>query len=122
MTINCHPRGCDNLATDDDSNNQTVDTDDTSHNNGDNVLHDKFGLHHTHAANTNTRLGGSVRSTQVSEDQSYSSTHEAKERGASRAAGGENGIGQTVLVQRRAVCLSSSRANKGYKQQDCGAS
>merc|ERR1711871_205905 len=37
--IDGHRGRCDNLATDDDS-----------HNHGDNVLHDKFGLHHTHAA------------------------------------------------------------------------
>lgn len=53
----------------DDSNDHTVDTQDTSHDDWDNGLHDEFGFEDTHGADTDSSFGGSVSSAQVSEDQ-----------------------------------------------------
>lgn len=49
----------------DDSNNETVDTDHTSHDYGNDVPHDEIGLHDTHSGHTDARLGGTVRSTEA---------------------------------------------------------
>ena len=49
----------------DDRDNQAVDTQDTSHDNGYDGLEDEVGLQHTHAGDTNTTLGGSVGGSQV---------------------------------------------------------
>ena len=48
---------------DDDGNNETVDTQHTSHDHGDDGLHDELGTHHTHGSDTDARLGGTVRRT-----------------------------------------------------------
>jgi len=65
--------------TDDDSNNQTVDTNDTSHNNGNHRLHHQIRVHHTHGGNSDTTLGGTVGSAHTGEDQSGGDSHESKE-------------------------------------------
>jgi len=65
--------------TDDDSNNKTVDTDDTSHNNGNHRLHNQIRVHHTHGRNSDTTLSGTVGSAHTGEDQSGGDSHEAEE-------------------------------------------
>lgn len=49
----------------DDSNDETIDTQDTRHDNGYDWLEDEVGLEDTHAANTYTRLGSTVGGTEV---------------------------------------------------------
>lgn len=53
---------------DQDRDDQTVDTNDTSHDNGDNVLNNQIGAEDTHAANTDTSLGGTIGSAEAGED------------------------------------------------------
>lgn len=53
------------LSLEDDGNDETIDTQDTSHNNGDDWLEDKFGLEDTHAWNTDSTLSSSIGCTQV---------------------------------------------------------
>ena len=68
-------------AGDDDWDNQSVDTKDTSHNNGDDGLDDKFRLEDSHGANTYARLGSTVCSAHVSENESTHDAHTAEEEG-----------------------------------------
>ena len=46
-------------------NDETVDTQDTSHDDGNDGLHDQFRLQDTHAADTNTTLSSTISSTQI---------------------------------------------------------
>lgn len=46
------------------SNDQTVDGNDTSHDNGNDRLHDQLGPHHRHGGDTGTGLGRSVGGSQ----------------------------------------------------------
>ncbi|GMR44600.1 hypothetical protein PMAYCL1PPCAC_14794, partial [Pristionchus mayeri] len=46
------------------SHDQTVDTDDTRHNDGDDGLHDELWPHHSHGTDADGRLGGTVRGSQ----------------------------------------------------------
>ena len=55
---------------DDNSNNHTIDTEDTSHNNGDNRLHDKLGFEDTHGTDANSSFGTTVGGSEVGEDES----------------------------------------------------
>jgi len=50
---------------DDDGNDEAVDAEHTSHDNGDDRLHDQVRLHHTHRRHADPRLGSSVRSAEV---------------------------------------------------------
>ncbi len=50
---------------DNDSHDKTVDTQHTSHDYRNNVLHDQARMHHTHGGNTDTGLSSSVGSTNV---------------------------------------------------------
>ena len=56
---------------DDDSNDHTVDTQDTSHDDLDDGFHDKFGFKDTHWANTNTCFSATVGSTKVGKNQGW---------------------------------------------------
>ena len=90
---------------------QAVDTDDTSHNDGDNVyppesadsilarerllgmgvrhtLHDKIGSENTHGGDTNTGLGGTVGGAQAGEDDGGGAAHGAEEGLSSMLAEG----------------------------------
>jgi len=58
---------------------ETVDTDDTSHNDGDNVLDDKIGSEDTHGSDTDTRLGGTVGGTETGEDDGAGAAHSTEE-------------------------------------------
>ena len=62
-----------------DGHDKTVDTQDTSHNNGDKRLEDQVGLENTDGSDTNTGLSGTVGGTQVAEDEGSSDTHETEE-------------------------------------------
>ena len=68
-------------AGDDDRDNQSVNTKDTSHDNGDDRLDDEFGLEDSHGANTYARLGSTVCSAHVSENESTHDAHTAEEEG-----------------------------------------
>lgn len=71
---------------DKDRDDETVDTNNTSHDNGDNVLDDKVRSENTGGGNSDTRLGSSVRGTEASEDDSSRATHGAKEGRIDRAS------------------------------------
>lgn len=47
-----------------DSDDQTVDGNDTRHDDGDDGLHDQLGSHHRHGGNTGTGLGRSIGSSE----------------------------------------------------------
>ena len=53
------------LLSDENGNDETVDTQDTSHDDGNDRLHDQFRLQDTHTADTNTTLSGTISSTQI---------------------------------------------------------
>ena len=67
------------LALQDDSHNQAVNTQDTSHNNGNERLEDKLVLEDTDRSDTHAGLGSAVGGAQVAEHQSGGDTHEAEE-------------------------------------------
>merc|ERR1712000_338437 len=52
---------------DKDGDDETVDTNDTSHNDWNNVLDDQIGTEDTHSSDTDTGFGGTVRGTQAGE-------------------------------------------------------
>ena len=64
---------------DKDGNDETVDTNDTGHNDGNNVLDDQVGAEDTHGSDTNTRLGGTVRGAKAGEDNGAGAAHSTKE-------------------------------------------
>ena len=64
---------------DDDSDDHTVDTQDTSHDNGHHGFHDEVGFQDTHGADTNTCLSATVGGSEVSEDQGGGDANEAEE-------------------------------------------
>lgn len=68
---------------------QTVNTNDTGHNDGNNVLHDEVRAEDTHGGDTDPRLGGTVRGTQAGEDDSAGAAHGTKEGRIDRAGFGE---------------------------------
>lgn len=55
---------------DKDGHDETVDTDDTSHDNGDNVLDDQVGAEDSHAAHTDTGLSSTIGGTEAGENDS----------------------------------------------------
>ena len=63
----------------DNSNNKAVDTEDTSHNSGNQRLEDKVVSEDTDGANTNTGFGSSVGSTEVGEHKGGGESHESEE-------------------------------------------
>ena len=80
------------LSVDDDSGDEAVDTEDTSHDNGDDGSHDEIRSHNTHGRNTDTSLGCSVGGTEVGKDDSGSDAHEPEEGRAGNALfGSEHG-------------------------------
>jgi hypothetical protein len=64
---------------DKDGNNETVNGKNTSHNHGDGVLDEQVRSKDGGSANTNTRLGGSVRSAETGEDNGGSAADGSKE-------------------------------------------
>jgi len=56
------------LLSDDDGNDHSVDSQDTSHDDWNDGFHDKTRLQDSHRTDSDSTLGGSVRSSQVSED------------------------------------------------------
>ena len=67
------------LALVDNSDNKAVDTEDTSHNAGNERLEDKVVSEDTDGADTDTGFGGSVSSTEVGEHKGGSKAHESEE-------------------------------------------
>ncbi len=72
-------RGLLNARLQDDADNQAVNTQDTSHNNGDQGLEDELRLEHTHGGNTNASFGSAVSGTQVAENEGGSDAHKPEE-------------------------------------------
>jgi hypothetical protein len=64
---------------DQDRDDEAIDTNDTSHNDGDNVLDDEVRAEDTHGRDTDTRLGSTVGSAKAGEDNGASATHGTKE-------------------------------------------
>lgn len=62
-----------------DSDDQTVDGNDTRHDDGDDGLHDQLGSHHRHGGNTGTGLGRSIGSSEGAEDDGSGRSHDAEE-------------------------------------------
>jgi len=52
-------------VSDQDRDDKSVNTDNTSHNNGNNTLHDQIGTEDTHGGETDTRLGSAVGSSKA---------------------------------------------------------
>merc|ERR1719506_779835 len=67
------------VAVDDDGCDETIDTQDTGHDNWDDGAHHHVWPHHTHGHDADTRLRCAVGCAQVSEDDCRRQTHEAKE-------------------------------------------
>jgi len=63
----------------DNGNDETVDTEDTSHNNGDEGLEDEVLSQHSNGGNTDTGLGSTVGSSEVGEDEGSGEAHETEE-------------------------------------------
>merc|ERR1711998_491432 len=70
---------------DNDRNDETVDTDHSSHDGGNVSADHEIGAHHTHGGDTDTRLGSAVRGTKVSKHKCAGGAHEAEEWGRVRA-------------------------------------
>jgi hypothetical protein len=79
------------LVGDQDGNDETVNGNNTSHNDGNNVLDDQVGPEHTHGRDTNTSLSGTVGSTEAGEDDGGSAAHRSEERGIHGAEIGRHG-------------------------------
>lgn len=76
---------------DEDGNDKTVDTNDTSHNDGNNVLDDEIRSQNTHGGDTDTRLGSTVCGTKAGEDDGSCAAHGTEERRVDRAGLCEDG-------------------------------
>lgn len=73
------------IVGDQDSNDQTVNGNDTSHNDGNDVLDDQIRAEDTHGRDTNTSLGGTVGSTKAGEDNGGGAAHSTEEGGVDGA-------------------------------------
>ena len=73
------------IVGDQDSNDQTVNGNDTSHNDGNDVLDDQVRAENTHGRDTNTSLGGTVGSTKAGEDNGGGAAHGTEEGGVDGA-------------------------------------
>jgi len=67
------------LNGEEDSNNESIDTQDTGHNDWNNGLEDELWLQDGNGADTDSRFGGSVGGSHVSENESSSHTHASEE-------------------------------------------
>jgi len=66
---------------DEDGDDKAIDTNDTSHNNGNDVLDDQVRSEDTHGADTDTRFRGAIGSTEAGEDDGRRAAHSPEERG-----------------------------------------
>jgi len=92
-----------------DGDDETVDTNDTSHNDGNNVLDDEIRAEDTHGSDTNTGLGSTVRGTKAGEDDGCCAAHGTKEGRVNRAK-----IGHCKCV------LLREAVSKRLRKEDCG--
>ena len=67
-------------AGDDDGDNEAVDTEDTSHDHGDDRLDDELGLEDSDGADADAGLGSAVGGTHVAEDEGRDDSHAAEEQ------------------------------------------
>lgn len=72
-------RGDLDLADQDGGDDKAVDTENTCHNHGNDVLHHLGGVHNTHAGDTDAGLGRAVRRAQVRKHERRGHAHEAEE-------------------------------------------
>jgi hypothetical protein len=63
----------------DDGNDEAVNTEDTSHDTGNQRLENELGLEDTDGADTDTGFGSTVSGTEVSENEGTRESHESKE-------------------------------------------
>ena len=68
------------FTVEEDSNDKSVDTQDTCHDNWDDGLEEEFWLEDDCTADTDSRLGSSVGGSEVSKDQGSCDTHVSEER------------------------------------------
>jgi len=84
---------------------ETVNSNDTSHNDGNNVLDDQVRAQDTHSRDTDTGLRGTVRGTKAGEDDSHGATH-GTEKGRidgakfGRHFGGLSGFGRNRFEEK----------------------
>jgi len=71
--------GGDDLALVDNCDDKAVDTENTSHDTGDQRLEYEIGSQHSNAANTDTRLGSSIGGSEVSKNEGRCKTHVPEE-------------------------------------------
>jgi len=81
------------LLVDDDGGDKTVDTEHTSHDNGNDGLHHQLRSEDTHGHDTNTGLGGTVGGTKVGEDDGGGDPHESEETGGRITGDGDHFVG-----------------------------
>ena len=65
---------------DNDGDDKSVDTEDTSHDNGNDWLDDELGFEDSDGADTDARFGSAVSGTHVAEDESADDSHAAEEK------------------------------------------
>jgi len=74
-----HVRGLCDSTNVDDGDNEAVNSENTSHDTGNEGLEHELGSHDTDGADTDSRLGGSVGGTEVSENEGGGDSHESEE-------------------------------------------
>ena len=85
------------LSVDDDGGDETVDSQNTSHDDGDDGSHNQVGSHDTHGRDAHAGLGGAVGRSEVGKHDGRGDTHETKEGGAGNAllSGEQSGSGES---------------------------
>jgi len=81
------------IVGDQDGNDKTVNGNDTSHNDGNDVLDNQVRPEDTHGGDTNAGLGGTVGSAEAGEDDGGHAAHRSKEGGIHGAVIGRHGGG-----------------------------
>ena len=69
----------DTFLDDDDGDDHTINTEDTSHDDWDDGLHDKFGFEDTHGADSDTGFGGTVGGSKVGKDEGWGDSNVSEE-------------------------------------------
>lgn len=82
--------GSGDLTDEDGGSDEAVDTQHTSHDNGDDVFHNLSRVGDTHRGDTNSGLSSTVGGTQVGKNEGGGDTHEPEERGGSGTSEGHD--------------------------------
>lgn len=102
---------------DKDRDDETVNTNDTSHNDGNNVLDDQIGAENTHGSNTDAGLGGTVGGTEASEDDGAGAAHGTKEGRIDGAVFGDHFDG---IERSRQIIMCLPEESKLGREENCG--